>query len=103
MTTDPKRELLSFLERKAFDPALKTNASEYSQSDRTKLAHVQQATRAEVERYRGYGSAEELVTNCRRDFHSEAAKKVHAELRRLGLPTLPQIRDEFEERRARSA
>ena len=46
--------------------------------------------------YRGYGSAEEVVTNFKRDLHSAPAKKIHAELKRLGLPTLNDIKDEFE-------
>ncbi|HYZ63161.1 MAG TPA: hypothetical protein VE650_11965 [Acetobacteraceae bacterium] len=91
MAQDKKKELVDFLERKAFDPVLHAK-----NGDKATLEHVQQATRAEIERYRNYGSAEEVVTNFKRDLHSSAAKKVHAELKQLGLPTLNDIRDEFE-------
>ena len=94
--TDQKSTLVNFLVRKAFDPVLHARPDGRSDADRKTLEHVQQATRAEIERYRGYGSAAEVVTNFKRDLHSSAAKKVHAELKRLGLPTINDIRDEFE-------
>ena len=52
--------------------------------------------RSEIERYRGYRSADEWVTNFKRDLSSSAAKKVNAELRALHLPTIEDIRDEFD-------
>ena len=74
-------------------PVLDAKPEGRSDRDRQKLADVQRATRAEIDRYRGYGSAEELVVNFKRDLHST---KIHAELRQLGLPTLEDVRDEFE-------
>ena len=97
---DKKRELLHFVERKAFDPVMRAKPDGRSESEKKKLEHVQRATRAEIDRYRGYNSAEELVTNFKRDLSSGAAKKVHAELRSLNLPTIEDIKDEFE-RKAR--
>jgi hypothetical protein len=38
------------------------------------------------------------VTNFRRDLESEPAKRIHAELRSLGLPTINDVREEFERR-----
>ena len=93
---DKKRELLHLVERKAFDPVMRAKPDGRSEAEKKKLDHVQRATRAEIDRYRGYGSAEELVTNFKRDLSSGAAKKVHAELRSLDLPTIEDIRDEFE-------
>jgi hypothetical protein len=98
MATDKKRELVDFLVKKAFNPVLHAKADSRSGADKRKLEHVRDATRAEIERYRAYGSAEEVVTNFRRDLHSRAAKKVHAELQSLHLPTLGDIRDEFEDK-----
>lgn len=89
---------MQFLISKAFDPVLQANPNGRSEHDRALLEHVQGATRAEIERYRNYGSAAEVVTNFKRDLTSAPAKKVHAELRRLHLPTLDEFRDEFEER-----
>jgi len=57
---------------------------------------VEDATRAGIERYRGYGSAKEVVVNFKRDLDSEPARKAHAELKALGLPTVNDIRDELE-------
>ncbi len=91
MASDKKAELLEFLERRAFNPVLHAKSG-----DKDTLEHVQRATRDEIERYRNYGSAEEVVINFKRDLHSSAAKKVHAELRRLHLPTIEDVRDEFE-------
>jgi hypothetical protein len=69
-----------------------------SEAEKKELEHVQKATRAEIERYHGYRSAEEIVTNFKRDLTSAPAKKVHAELRHLHLPTIEDIREEFEEK-----
>src|SRR5436305_670281 len=96
MPADKKRELLQFVESQAFDPVMRAKPDGRSAADREKLEHVQKATQAEIDRYRAYGSAEELVTNFKRDLHSRAAKKVHAELRALDLPTIEDIREEFE-------
>lgn len=98
MAKDHKRELADFVIREALDPVLRAKAEGRSEADRRMLEHVQQATRAEIQRYRGYGSAREVVTNFKRDLTSSAAKKVHAELAHLGLPTLDDIRDRFEEK-----
>src|ERR1700712_2760147 len=96
MAKDHKRELLTFVEREAFDPVLHARPDGRSDADKAKLAEVQDKTRAEIDRYRGYASAEDLVTNFKRDLHSDAAKKVHADLRHLKLPTIADIRDAFE-------
>ena len=95
---DKKRELLSFLEHKAFDPVMRAVPDGRSEAEKKRLEDVQRRTKSEIERYRNYGSAEELVTNFKRDLTSDAAKKVHAELRSLHLPTIEEIRDEFEQK-----
>lgn len=97
---DKKGELLRLVEHKAFDPVMRAKPDGRSEAEQRKLEHVQRATRAEIDRYRAYASAEELVTNFKRDLSSGAAKKVHAELRSLRLPTIEDIKDEFE-RKAR--
>jgi transcriptional regulator of NAD metabolism len=96
MVTDNRRTLVDFLVRKAFDPVMHARPDGRSEAEQKKLDHVRDATRKEIERYRGYASAREVVTNFRRDLHSRAAKKVHAELKSLHLPTLDDIREEFE-------
>lgn len=96
MASDSKHQLVEFVIDKAFQPVLRAKPDGRSDADRKALEHVQNATRAEIERYRKYGSAGEVITNFRRDLSSSAARKVHAELRRLHLPTIEEIRDEFE-------
>lgn len=93
---DARHQLLAFLEREAFDPVLHASTDGRSEADQRKLAELQDKTRAEVERFRHYRSARELVINFNRDLTSEPAKKVHRELAALGLPTLNDIRDRFE-------
>lgn len=96
MAKDAKHELVEFLVRKAFNPVLHAKSEGHSGSDERKLQHVQESTRAEIERFRSYGSAEEVLTNFKRDLHSQPAKKIHAELRALHLPTIEDFREEFE-------
>jgi hypothetical protein len=97
---DAKQELVRFLEKRVFDPVLKARPNGRSPAERERLEHVQRATRAEIERFRGYGSAREVLVNFRPDLTSQPAKRVHAELAALGLPTINDIRDEFERRAA---
>jgi hypothetical protein len=98
MASQAKDRLAEFVIRNALEPVLKAKPDGRSEAEKRKLEHVQKATRAEIERYRNYGSAEEVVTNFKRDLTSDAAKKVHRELKSLHLPTLADIRDEFEEK-----
>lgn len=91
-----KEKLVEFLDRKAFDPVLKARPERYPENQKPKLDHVQRATRAEKERFHQYGSAREVVDMFKDDLHSEPAKKVHRELHELGLPTLNDVRGEFE-------
>ncbi|WP_428483447.1 hypothetical protein [Rhodopila sp.] len=97
MPKDAKHALAEFVINEVLDPVMKARPDTLEDADRPVLEHLQQATRAEIERYRAYGSAEEVLVNFRRDLTSRPAKKVHAELNRLGLPTLLDIRDRFED------
>jgi hypothetical protein len=97
MVDSKKDELVRFLEERAFKPVLNAKPKGRSEAEQKKL-EVQKATRAEIERFHNYGSAQEVVTNFRRDLDSEPAKRIHAELRSLDLPTLNDVRDEFERR-----
>jgi hypothetical protein len=90
-----KQHLLDFLDRHVFDPILRASASGYSEADQKKLKDVQDRTRSEKERFRGYANAGEVIENFKRDLHSEPAKRVDRELEHLKLPTLPSVRDQF--------
>jgi hypothetical protein len=94
---DAREKLVRFLDRRAFEPVLRASPDDYaSEADRKALEDVKERTVAEQKRYRQtYRTAEEVRTNFVRDLSSEPAKKVHAELRRLNLPALPDLEDEF--------
>ncbi|MBX6341633.1 MAG: hypothetical protein IRY97_04190 [Thermomicrobiaceae bacterium] len=99
MPEDHARERLRhFLDERVFDPVLNVPPERYeSERDRETLRDVQGATRSTKERYlRSYGSAREIVERFEDDLSAEAAKKVHRQLRDLGLPTLNDVRDHFE-------
>lgn len=93
-----QQELAEFVISRAFDPVMRAKPDGKSEADRRTLDHVKQATQAEIERYRGYGSAREVAINFKRDLSSAAAKKVHAQLRHLRLPTINEIKAEFEDK-----
>ena len=93
---DAQHQLLDLLEREAFDPVLRARPDGRSEADKHRLAEVQSKTRSEIDRFRGYGSAREVVTNFKRDLSSEPAKRVHRDLAALDLPTINDIRDRFE-------
>ena len=97
--SDKKKQLVDFLDRKAFEPVLRADPSDYSsQSDKDKLKDVQQSTRSEQHRFREeYSSAKEVYDNYRDDLNSEPAQKIDRELQELDLPTLASVRPEFED------
>lgn len=95
-----KQELERFLDERVFDPILKTSPDKYSESERKDLEYVQDRTRTEKQRYHSYSSAEELARMYKDDLHSENAKPVNERLKRLGLPRLADVQDEFERRAA---
>lgn len=96
MSGKAQRQVTDLPIGRAFAPALKATTDGRSEADGRKLEYVQRATRAEIERYEGYGSAEEVVTDFKRKLHSAAAKKVPAALRALKLPVVYDFRDEFD-------
>jgi hypothetical protein len=98
MADSKKDELVRFLDERAFKPVLNAKPKGRSEAEQKKLEHVQKATRAEIDPFYNYGSAQEVVTNFKRDLDSEPAKRVHAELRSLGLPTINDTREDFEKR-----
>jgi hypothetical protein len=92
-----REELLRFLDRRAFKPVLRASPDDYaSDADKELLEDMKRRTETEQERYHHrYKTAEEVRTNFLRDLSSEPAQRVHAELRRLSLPALPELKDEF--------
>ncbi len=95
MADAAKQKLVQFLERKAWNPILKTKADGYSESERKVLERVQRKTQSQRERYESYGSAGELRQEFEDDLHSENARKTNADLKRLELPIQADVADEF--------
>jgi hypothetical protein len=95
MAEDSKTKLLRFLDRKVFNPVLKARPDKYSETDQKTLDRLKRKTADEQQRYRTYKSAGQIRQEFEDDLDSAAAKKVHANLRKLKLPALPDVRDEF--------
>ncbi len=51
--------------------------------------------RVDGKRFHNYSSTEELIRMYKDDVHSEKSKRVNAELKRLKLPLLADVKDEF--------
>lgn len=96
--TSKEKKLFDFLDRRAFKPVLDADPDDYSGDDKRKLEDAQRATRSERKRYENYGSADELYRMFHDDLDSEPAKKIHRELKELGLPTLNDVCKEFDKR-----
>lgn len=96
MADSAKERLVDFLDRRAFTPVLQANPDSYPEDKRDELRDVQDATRAERERFHNYGSAREVYEMYKDDLSSEPAQKVHRQLHELELPTLGDFKAEFE-------
>jgi hypothetical protein len=79
MADSKKDQLVRSLEERAFKPVFNAKPKGRSEAERKKLEHVQKATRAEIKRFHKYRSAQEVVTNFRRDLDSAPAKRIHSE------------------------
>lgn len=93
MAADPKGELVDFLVHQAFYPVL---MAERRGPDKASIAQVQDATRAAIDRFRSYGSAQEVIDNFRRELSPNPARDIEPELKRLRLPVIEDIREDFE-------
>jgi hypothetical protein len=96
-TNDVKQQLLDFINKKAFDPILKAKPDKLNDEDREALADVQRKTESEKKNFEDYGSADEIKKNYLSNVRSKAAAKVNDQLEKLGLPTMPEHKDEFME------
>jgi hypothetical protein len=92
-----REELLDFLDSRAFDPVLKTSPDRYNDEElRSKFEDVRRSTESEKHRFHeNYRTPSDVKNNYLSDLTSRTAKKKNAELEQLGLPQLPQLRDEF--------
>ncbi len=84
--TEARQTLVNFRERKAFRPVLAAERDRHPEGKRPSRADVRRRTETAIERFRHYRSAQEGVTNSRRDLNSAVAEKVHRELKVLCAP-----------------
>lgn len=90
-----KSQLIHFLDQHIFNPILHAKPDGYSRHEQEELKDVQRRTTAEQERFHHYPSAQEVVAMYKDDLSSEKAKPVNAKLKRLKLPILADVKDEF--------
>src|SRR4051794_25210306 len=97
MTENEKREkLLRFLDQHAFDPILERSPNEFSGAAKTKFQEVRRSTESEQKRFHDhYKTAREVRDNYLSDLSSHTGEKKSRELKELGLPTMPQFKEEF--------
>jgi hypothetical protein len=102
MANDARGELVRFLDRKVFEPILHAGADRYGERDRERLERVKANTESERKRFHeDYRSAKEVRDNYHADLSSRTADRVNRDLEKLGLPTLPSVKDEFDALSAR--
>jgi hypothetical protein len=97
MATDDRtrQKLVKFVDKKILDPVLKASEKKYSGSDQKLLDRLKKKTEAQKERYAGYKTAAEVRQRFQGDLSSAPAKRVHAQLKKLHLPSQPDFKDEF--------
>ena len=93
---DARKELINFIDKKAFNVIVKTSPDNYKGKDREAVEEVIKKTKEEQKKFHGYKSAEEVKKNFLANVRSKPAQKLDKEIEHLGLPTLPQLKDEFE-------
>ena len=95
---DKKRtQLLAFLDKKAFDPILSTSRDNFkSEILQREFDNVKKSTESEKHRFHDqYQTAAEIKSNYLSDLNSKTAHRKNKELQDLGLPQLPQFKDDF--------
>lgn len=96
MAKDTKKELLNFIKHKAFDVILKRDTTKMDDKEKEQLTELQRKTKNEQEKFHGYGSAKEVKENFLQNVRSKPANKLNNELKDFKLPTLPDLKDDFE-------
>ena len=95
---DKKRnQLLEFLDKNAFNPILRASRDNFKgEILQREFDNVKRSTESEKYRFHDqYQTAAEVKSNYLSDLNSKTAHKKNKELEDLGLPQLPQFRDEF--------
>ena len=93
---EQRKKLLDFIDKKAFDVILTTSPDKFKDKDRETFEGILKKTENEKQKFHGkYKTAEEVKKNFLQNVRSKPAQKLDKDLEHLGLPTLPQLKDEF--------
>ncbi len=92
-----RQQLVELLDRKVFDPILSKSEDDFSsEREKEELRDVQESTESEKHRFHDeYTSAKDVKDNYVSDLSSSTGKRKDKELDDLGLPKMPDVRDEF--------
>lgn len=94
---DVAHRLIDFLDEHAFGPVLAASPMRFPEEKRTELRAVQEQTRRERERFGDGASPEEIYRTYHAELEAPEARELHRRLRELDLPTLDDIRVDFEQ------
>lgn len=89
--------LFEFLDEHAFQPVLSASPERYREAQRRALSTAQERTRQERARFERGASAQEIYRTYHDELADPGAAALHRELRELDLPTLEDVRVDFEQ------
>jgi len=94
---DVAHRLFEFLDEHAFAPVLSASPEHFPQERRSELRAAQAQTRRERERFERGASAAEIYRTYHAELAAPGAADLHRMLRELDLPTLDDVRIDFEQ------
>lgn len=94
---DVRERLIGYLEEKVFHQVLTADPERAPAERREALREAQRLVRGERERLRSQRSAEALFDAFEAELASDRARQAYQRLRELDLPTLADVRLDFEQ------
>jgi len=94
---DVAHRLIDFLDQHAFAPVLAATPERFSEEKRLTLRAVQNEIRRERERFGQEASAEAIYRMYHAELEAPGASDLHRRLRELDLPSLDDLRVDFEQ------
>ena len=94
---DVAHRLIDFLDEHAFDPVLAASPERLPEGKRGELRAVQVEMRRERERFRRGASPDEIYQTYHEELEAPGATDLRRRLRELDLPTLDDVRVDFEQ------
>ena len=94
MVTDARSKLMDFVVHRNFYPVLMLQRTG---PHKARIEHMQDAARAEIDRFRTCGSIEEVVVKYKRYFESDSARNTRSDLKLLSVPAFSDLHKGFGE------